>query len=86
MVLASMAPLAVVRRARGVTEEFKGFPLEGDRLWIKQKRTINTSQKGFKKWQTNVMYLIPVEKLPRDKCQLPFSESSSVRIIHLHLY
>lgn len=40
MVLASTAVFGAVRRARGVTEEFEGFPLEGDRLWIKKKKKL----------------------------------------------
>lgn len=87
MVLASTAPFAAVRRAREVTEAFEGVPVEGSRLDFRKKReTISTSNKHFKKWQTNVMYLIPVQKLPRLKCQLPFSEIQQrlELLIHLH--
>lgn len=45
MVLASTAVFGAVRRARAATDEFEGFPVEGDRLWIKkEKENISTSQ------------------------------------------
>jgi hypothetical protein len=44
MVLASTAVFGAVRRARGVTEEFEGFPVVGDRLWIKNKNKLLVPQ------------------------------------------